>query len=223
MGINKKYLEKYDELYKDLKTINPAIYFDPSSQYYHQEEWRYILQMYVSGVLPNMYMISNHGRVYTFIKSPSYPNGGIMKPSHNHHVYQQLNLRSVDGKKIGCKIARLVLLHFRFVENCHYLEVDHLDGNKDNNCLWNLEWVSPQENTHRAINNCLRPLSPSVDNGTLLTDEQALELYEKIQLGFKTDYLSQIYGVSEQYINNLDKGIVRPYIAKKYNYNHRHI
>ena len=36
MDINKKYLEKYDELYKDLKTINPAIYFDPSSQYYHQ-------------------------------------------------------------------------------------------------------------------------------------------------------------------------------------------
>ena len=223
MGINKKYLEKYDELYKDLKTINPAIYFDPSSQYYHQEEWRYILPMYVPGVLPNMYMISNHGRLYTFVKSPSYPNGGIMKPSHNNHGYQQLNLKSIDGKKIGCKIARLVLLHFRFVENCHYLEVDHLDGNKDNNCLWNLEWVSPQENTHRAINNCLRALSPSVDNGTLLTDEQALELYEKIQLGFKTDYLSQMYGVSVQYINNLGRGIVRPYIAKKYNYNHRHI
>lgn len=98
------------------------------------------------------------------------------------------------------------MLHFRFVQGCQYFEVDHLDGNKDNNTIWNLEWVTPQENVHRAILNRQRPLSCYKNNGILLTDEQAVELFNKSN--YTDDYtkLSKEYGVSIGYIDGLNKG-----------------
>lgn len=41
---------------------------------------------------------------------------------------------------------RLVLLAFRPVKNSRELEVNHIDGNKINNCLENLEWCTSSEN-----------------------------------------------------------------------------
>ena len=223
MGINNRYMAKYDEAYKDLKETIIPFEFLPSSPYYHQEEWREVLQIFIPRVLPQTYWISSHGRVYTNLRSPNYPNGGIMKHSINQRGYHQINLMSVDKKKIGVKISRLMMLHFRFVPGCQYFEVDHLDGNKDNNVLWNFEWVNPQENTHRAIKNNLRTVSCNStyldESGiSLLTDEQARELFLEAIEYKPLNYLSKKYSVSYSYIKGLMRGSIRPYIKKEYDY-----
>lgn len=222
MGVNTRYLEKYNQAYKNNKTLIQAIYFSKESPYYYEEIWLPVLGIYVPEVIEGVYYISNYGRIYTKIKSPKYPNGSIMTHSINAHGYHQINLQSINHRKIGCKIARLVMLHFRFVQGCQYFEVDHLDGNKDNNTIWNLEWVTPQENIHRAILNGQRPLSCCKNNGILLTDEQAVELFNKSN--YTDDYakLSKEYGVSIEYIDGLNKGKIRPYIKGVY-YNRLHI
>lgn len=145
----------------------------------YDEWWLHISRKYVPGVREGMYEISTYGRVFTHIKSPLYPNGGIMAPSVNAHGYLQLNLLSVDGRKICCKISRLVMLHFKFIPGCYIYEVDHKNGDKMNNRIWNLEWVTPQENVHRAINNGLRPISCTSDSTILLSNNQAYKLYER--------------------------------------------
>lgn len=196
--------------------------FEQSSPYYHQEEWREVLPIFVPGVKPATYWISNYGRVYTNLKSPTYPNGGIMIHSINQKGYHQINLRSEDGKRNICvKISRLVMLHFRFVPGCHLLEIDHLDGNKDNNTLWNFEWVTPNINTHRAIKNHLRPISCNTDyyneeKSTLLSDEQAVELFYRNLNGENLEILTQTYKVSKEYISGLARGSIRPYIYQNY-------
>lgn len=51
----------------------------------------------------------------------------------------------------GIKAAhRLVMLTFKPDKNASELTVDHLDHNKRNNSLANLEWVSVKENLQRA-------------------------------------------------------------------------
>ena len=54
----------------------------------------------------------------------------------------------MDGKKHY--VHRVVLSSFSNIlgEN---LEVNHIDGDKENNCLWNLEWCTRQENMSHAV------------------------------------------------------------------------
>lgn len=224
MSINKKVIDKFTKAYEGIPATKPAIQFMEGSPYYHQEEWREVLQMFVPGVLPGMYYISNMGRVYTKVSSPIYPNGGIMKHSINQKGYHQINLQSVDKKKIGIKITKLVMLHFRFVPGCEYLEVDHLDGNKDNNCLWNMGWVEPRVNTHRAIINNQREANTmsyfdySLSSLTFIEAENLyVEAYNLLLDGKPLDNLAIKYNVSIQYIKGLINGSERPYIRKKYN------
>lgn len=236
MGINNKIVEKYEKAYAGLPEIRGAIDFEPTSPYYHMEEWRDVLPRYVPGVLENTYKISTHGRVYSNLRSPQHPNGGIIAHSINARGYHQINLKTIDGGKTCTKIARLVLLHFRFVPRCHLLEVDHLDGNKDNNYIWNLEWVTSAVNTHRAIKNGQRRLANNCDyNGTnLLSPIDAEMMYIRAinsmyGLSSKIDPntghievedlndIANNYNVSLEYLFKLIKGFVRPRIKKRYN------
>lgn len=218
MGINTNKNHKFHEAYKDLKPIIRPLLFAPDSEYFFKEEWREVMDCFVPGVLPGAYFISTHGRVYTNIKSPKYPEGGIMSHSINDRGYHQINLMSVDGRKIGIKITRLVMLHFAFFPGCEYYEVDHLDGNKDNNCLWNFEWVTPKENTRRSIeygrrSECYNDEYPNMPIGV------SILLYCYSLTAFNMDdyeRLSCIYGVSIDYIYRLQRGEVKPYIKRNY-------
>lgn len=221
MGINTKYIKKYIKAYKDIN-VRKGLIFSLDSKLFYEEEWLPIIDQCVPNIIENAYYISNYGKIYTTIKSPKYPNGGIMKPSYNAHGYQQINLLSKDHRKIGCKIARLVLLHFNFIPYSYLYEVDHIDGNKDNNTIWNLEWVTPQENVHRAIKNELRPLSCNANQSTLLSDEEARDLYNKSYSGIPYEILANEYNVSIDYILGLRNGSIRPYIKNTF-YNRRHI
>lgn len=217
MGINKRYMsEEILNHFSNIKTSVNGLVFEKDNPEYYAELWLPITDMYVPGILYGAYWISNHGRVYTSLRSPNYPNGGIMSPSCNQHGYLQINLKSSNGKIICCKISRLVMLHFAYVEGCIYYEVDHLDGNKKNNKIWNLEWVTPQENVHRAINNNLRPLSCSVNDGILLSDNDARLLYEEALRSNDYDILSKRYKVSVKYIRGLLSGSIRPYIKRSH-------
>jgi hypothetical protein len=49
------------------------------------------------------------------------------------------------------KVHRLVLLAFKPIDNSQEFECNHIDGNKFNNYIDNLEWCTGKENTQHAI------------------------------------------------------------------------
>lgn len=227
MGVNNKFMSKYEEAYKDLQSIRQPIEFVENSPYYHQEEWRPVLPIFVPDVLPDTYWISNHGRVYSALRSPSYPNGGIMSHSINAKGYHQINLQKTDKRKACVKIHRLVMLHFAFVPGCEKMEVDHLDGNKDNNTLWNLEWVSPAVNTYRAIINGQRNVSTYSDSygPEFMPIEEVEKLFVRTcNIYYDLDEnsedslegLAAEYSTSVEYILKMCQGYYRPAIKNKY-------
>ena len=99
------------------------------------------------------YRVSNTGKVLSVDWNRTgkpkelrpFDNGGYRRGS----VY-------VNGVRKHFLVHRLVAE--AFIENPGNLPcVNHVDGDKSNNCVSNLEWVSVQENVHHAIKNGLRP------------------------------------------------------------------
>lgn len=79
----------------------------------------------------------------------------------NNSGYLMVSVYNVnDMREIGTTNSN-VLVH-RLVADCYIPnpygkeQVNHIDGNKFNNCVWNLEWVSRSENMRRAFSTGLR-------------------------------------------------------------------
>jgi hypothetical protein len=92
-----------------------------------------------------IYKVSNYGNVMSFSKYSK--NGKILKKEKTNRGYLRVNL---SRKKYS--IHRLVALYFLGVPK-EGMVVNHKDGNKENNCISNLEWVTQKENIKHSFKN----------------------------------------------------------------------
>jgi hypothetical protein len=94
------------------------------------------------------YLVSNFGKVF------SIKRGIIMKTRYDKQGYEVLVLHSNTGA-VNRSVHRLVAL--AFIPNALNLpQVNHIDGNKSNNFVNNLEWVSASVNNQHAFDLGLR-------------------------------------------------------------------
>lgn len=96
-----------------------------------------------------LYEVSNDGRVrrLRFINGRhNFEKIKESKQTLNTWGYMTVNLCK-NGKSNTKRVHRLVAEAFLGESN---LQIDHIDGNKQNNNLYNLEYVTPKENTNRA-------------------------------------------------------------------------
>ena len=64
--------------------------------------------------------------------------------------YLHVHLHMEDGRDKQCGIHRLVAEHF-IPNPYHYEMVNHIDGDKTNNHVSNLEWCNAQQNMEHAL------------------------------------------------------------------------
>lgn len=89
-----------------------------------------------------LYAVSPSGEMYSHISNK------YLIISYNKLGYQQVSLRK-EGKQYSRRVHRLVAL--THIENPDNLpEVNHRDGDKDNNHVNNLEWSSRSQNMIHA-------------------------------------------------------------------------
>lgn len=72
-----------------------------------------------------------------------------------HKGYLNVRITNDEKKSKNMFIHRLLMITYKPIVNPDEMQVDHVDCNKLNNDLDNLEWVTKKENTHRAIRNGL--------------------------------------------------------------------
>lgn len=102
-----------------------------------------------------IYQISNLGRIKSLHRDCR--NGRILNPAKNNSGYLRVAL-SNNGKIRYDSIHRLVAE--AFISNPKKLpEVNHIDGNKLNNSVENLEWVTKGENQIHAYKTGLRKIT----------------------------------------------------------------
>lgn len=142
------------------------------------------------------YLVSSLGNVKTI-------NGKLKKvvyDSKNDYGYVEL-WKNNKGKKF--RIHRLVAE--TFIPNTLGKEqVNHIDGNKKNNCVSNLEWVTPKENIRHAIENDLSSIKYGSKNlASKLKEEDVKYIRENAGINKSVKELSEIYNISTTTIYNI--------------------
>lgn len=90
-----------------------------------------------------LYSVSSNGDVM------SHKTGKVMSKNPNNYGYIRISLKK-DGKRYDTVVHRLVAI--AFLPNPEGLTyVNHIDADRTNNCLSNLEWISPTANLAHAV------------------------------------------------------------------------
>ena len=88
-----------------------------------------------------------HYEVSTMGRVRNTKNGKLKKPQTHVNGYLYMTLYDGDGGKRNVFVHRLVGL--TFIENPeNKSEINHIDENKQNNCVENLEWCTRSENVN---------------------------------------------------------------------------
>lgn len=121
--------------------------------------------------------------------------------------YQIINLSKLDGKKRTFRVHRLVMMAFNPVENMDELEVNHLDGNKKNNKLENLEWCTASENQKHAFKTGLQKTRKGESsNFAKLTEEDVKQVFELRKQGLLQREIAEIVGCTPSNISAILRG-----------------
>lgn len=141
-----------------------------------QEEWRPVKDW------EDVYEVSNHGNVRGVPRSFTRIRRGkkeitvvgyrIKKISTNHDGYAITGLTIGSGRALSKLVHRLVATAF-IGPVPEGMEVNHRDGNKLNNHIENIEYVTHLENMRHADRTGLRTYLPGEKNGmAILTENQ---------------------------------------------------
>lgn len=99
-----------------------------------------------------LYGVDEFGNVFSLITTRSRRKCKL-KP-YNKNGYLAVNLYK-NGKMYHRYIHRLVAE--TFIPNLNnYEEVNHIDCDKTNNCIWNLEWCNRKQNLKHSYDNGLK-------------------------------------------------------------------
>ena len=113
-----------------------------------KEEWK--TAVYDGIIYEGLYKVSNWGRILSL----NYRRTGraeLLKPYENTSGYLQVDL-SKNKETKTCLVQRLVAQ--TFIPNPENLpEVNHIDEDKTNNRVENLEWKCPKENSNHGTRN----------------------------------------------------------------------
>lgn len=157
------------------------------------------------------YQVSNLGRV----KSVSRKIGNCFRKEKIRSLsltkdgYVKLRL-SYCGKDVTKRVHRLVAE--AFIPNPENKEtVNHKDGNKLNNCIYNLEWADRSEQMYHAYKHSLKKSERGTENAqSKLTVEQIKEIrktYVRYSRKYGTIALADKYGVTNRVIGLIVKNL----------------
>lgn len=177
---------------------------------------------------------TGHVRIKPGANSPEYvKKRGFVIPDLKYFADKHNRLKCVFVKRDGSRhlTSPHRLVAWTFLPNpANLREVNHIDGNPQNNDVSNLEWVSSSENKHHAVRMGLM-LSGEAHPQAKLTNDQVTELKIRVLSGEHIKDLAEEFNVQGSLISTAvnetyyrttsDKAIdIDRYRDKHYNSNH---
>lgn len=169
-----------------------------------REEWRPVVGYEKS------YKVSNWGNVQSLDRTVRGPYGStrtrrgkLLVPFENGCGYKSVSLHGGVRKRETMRVHRLVAQ--AFIENPDDSPyVNHIDGNKTNNLVSNLEWCTPIENNIHAVNTGLIDQKGQRNTQSKLNSIQVRIIRRLRQFGYGTDReIGKLFGVTKSNVWHL--------------------
>jgi hypothetical protein len=143
-----------------------------------------------------LYEITSDGRVW------SCKNSKYLVPVKMANGYLKVNLY-YEGKPKLTSIHRLVAISY--LDNPkNKPTVNHIDGNKENNNILNLEWATYSENQKHAFNNGLKKGRKGEKHHLCkLTEQQVSIIKYAVSFGTKQRHLVKIFNIKPAQISRI--------------------
>ena len=175
------------------------------------------------------YQVSNTGLVRSVDRVVAFKDGSmrkykgkVLKPSLDTPGYERLSLCN-DLRCNSKSVHRLVLETFKPHVNMNNLEVNHIDGNKLNNHLTNLEWVTRLGNISHAYDMGLMVNKGERGHNAKLSNANVLEILERLDNGELQGDIGIDYGVSKSCISQINRGLKWRSVREEYEQNKKTI
>ena len=179
----------------DAKSLLMELYPEPVTEWSQEIEWR---------VCPDFpdYEVSNYGdvrRCKVCMRNRQSFKGKILKPKIDKRGYYQYTL-SKDKKFHYLTGHKLVAITYIGMPLNKSFVIAHLDGNKSNNFVANLKWVSNSENQlHRRVHEDFVPFK----GHNSLSVEEVKDIRKRFIEGELQSNLASEYEVSHGVINKI--------------------
>lgn len=179
--------------------------------YFSDEVWKLVE---IDGLQP-WYFVSTYGRVYSKLFD------GLVRQRFVGRGYKTVTLRKIDNTPIDYLVHRLVMITFCPIDNMENLQINHIDTNKINNHMSNLEWCTQSENIIHAYKHGL--FNQGEDNNlALISNSTAIQICEALEQGKSIREICDLVNLDYKQHNRLVRCIKNrktwKNISKHYNF-----
>lgn len=188
--------------------------YEERFHYPFEEIFKDITDISVPMIAP-WYMISNFGRIWH-----KYLNEFLnINIDSKGYSYKPFTTRESNLKTSIARIHRVVMMEFNYIPGCENLQVNHIDGNKMNNLITNLEWCTASENMLHCARILGKKNMPKSDYYTVnLVNNICQDLVEKI---LSEKEIAQKYNVPTHYVESISARRISKEICDKYDFGNR--
>lgn len=115
--------------------------------------------------------------------------------------YCRCSVQRLDGTWTSQPVHRLVAK--AFISNVgNKTAVNHIDGNRTNNRVENLEWVTPRENVVHSFKCGARKVCKDIPKKVLLTDFQISQI-DTLRTLYTVNQIAKIFNIEYQSLKNI--------------------
>lgn len=212
-------LEKYKvystkEIEEIMADVDPLIYIKDNT-IYEKEKFK---QIDIDGLyIP--YIVSSYGRIFSIHYNHIDNNLHQLATTYSKHGYEKIAIR-YDFINHYLLVHRLVAKAFIYNDDPDHKDaVNHINGIKSDNHVWNLEWCTDSENRIHALKTGLaKGLSGEENGASKCKEKQAHKICKLLEANKSINEIYEITGVSKNIIWNILHHISWTHVSNNYDF-----
>lgn len=188
--------------------------------FYKIHPMEFFFQCIYNNIICPDYIISNFGRVFSLTRN------AFLKQSPDKDGYLRVCIKVPGFEKIKIvKVHRLELMSIFPIMEPEKFQGNHKDGDKQNNIIFNLEWVTPMDNTRHGWDTGLNNNIGLNNGNSVISDETAHFICRLLEQGKRNCEICDEMGIIDKnermrmnaIISSIKHGKSKLYISENYN------